>query len=105
MGHNIDFHCITGPGGGASLTYAEQSQEKICSARMLQPGLYVYHCAAAPVPAHIANGMYGVVLVEPEDGLPKVCVSFTGFHSSDHFSSFRFLFILSACFSLFLYRH
>jgi copper-containing nitrite reductase len=72
LGHNIDFHAATGPGGGASLTYAEKDQTKTARFRMLQAGLYVYHCAAAPVPAHIANGMYGTVLVEPRDGMPKV---------------------------------
>jgi FtsP/CotA-like multicopper oxidase with cupredoxin domain len=72
IAHNIDFHAVTGPGGGASLSYAEQNQEKVFFSRMLHPGLFIYHCAAAPVPAHIANGMYGVVLVEPAEGLPKV---------------------------------
>lgn len=72
MGHNLDFHCAIGPGGAASLTYAEKDQEKIVCLRMTQPGLFVFHCAAAPVPAHIANGMYGLVLVEPKEGLPKV---------------------------------
>lgn len=32
----------------------------------------VYHCAAAPVPVHVQNGMYGLLLVEPEAGLPPV---------------------------------
>jgi len=40
--------------------------------RALNPGLYVYHCATAPVGMHIANGMYGLILVEPKEGLPKV---------------------------------
>src|SRR5574341_1340022 len=38
----------------------------------LNPGLYVYHCATPMVAEHIANGMYGLILVEPEGGLPKV---------------------------------
>ncbi|WP_409187178.1 c-type cytochrome [Antarcticibacterium sp. 1MA-6-2] len=38
----------------------------------MNPGLYVYHCATAPVGMHIANGMYGLILVEPEGGLPPV---------------------------------
>jgi hypothetical protein len=66
MGHNIDFHAAIGPGGGANLTYVELNQKKTAWFRMTQPGLFIYHCAAAPVPAHIANGMYGLVLVEPE---------------------------------------
>ena len=72
IGHNIDFHAVTGPGGGAPVLFAEQNETKVGWFRMLQPGLYVYHCAAAPVPVHVANGMYGLVLVEPSDGMPTV---------------------------------
>jgi len=72
VGHNIDFHAVTGPGGGAPCLYAEQGETKTARFKLLQPGLFIYHCAAAPVPMHIANGMYGLVLVEPEQGLPKV---------------------------------
>ena len=42
------------------------------SFKALNPGLFVYHCATAPVAMHIANGMYGMILVEPKEGLPKV---------------------------------
>lgn len=72
MPHNIDFHAIMGPGGGAPLLLAEQGKTKSGHFKMTVPGLYVYHCAAAPVPLHIANGMYGLILVEPEEGMPKV---------------------------------
>jgi len=72
IGHNVDFHAATGPGGGAAVTYAEQNEVKTAWFKMLQPGLYVYHCAAAPVPVHVAHGMYGLVMVEPEDGMPPV---------------------------------
>jgi nitrite reductase (NO-forming) len=44
----------------------------VFSFKALNPGLYVYHCATAPVAMHVANGMYGLILVEPKDGLPKV---------------------------------
>ncbi|KAK2747505.1 hypothetical protein FQN57_001997 [Myotisia sp. PD_48] len=71
--HNIDCHAFTGPGGGAALTTAEENQTKAARFRLLHPGLYVYHCAAAPVPVHIANGMYGLIYVQPEEGgLPPV---------------------------------
>jgi nitrite reductase (NO-forming) len=40
--------------------------------KALVPGLYVYHCATPMVAEHIANGMYGLILVEPAEGLPKV---------------------------------
>jgi len=39
--------------------------------KALHPGLYVYHCATPYVPMHIANGMYGLILVEPARGLPR----------------------------------
>jgi nitrite reductase (NO-forming) len=72
MPHNIDLHAVTGPGGGAtsSLVIPGQSAEFVFKA--LNPGLYVYHCATAPVGMHIANGMYGLILVEPAGGLPPV---------------------------------
>lgn len=71
--HNIDCHAFTGPGGGASVTTAEENETKTARFKLLYPGLYLYHCAAAPVPVHIANGMYGLMYVQPEEGdLPKV---------------------------------
>ncbi|MBJ6118222.1 nitrite reductase, copper-containing [Pontibacter sp. BT310] len=70
--HNIDLHAVSGPGGGAASTFTAPGQETVFSFKALNPGLYVYHCATAPVGMHIANGMYGLILVEPEAGLPKV---------------------------------
>jgi nitrite reductase (NO-forming) len=70
--HNIDLHAVTGPGGGAESSFVAPGHEKTFSFKTLNPGLYVYHCATAPVGMHIANGMYGLILVEPEGGLPKV---------------------------------
>ena len=70
--HNVDFHAATGPGGGAPLTRAEPGEEKVFTFKVLKPGLYVYHCAIPMVASHIANGMYGMILVEPEQGLPAV---------------------------------
>lgn len=72
MPHNIDFHSVTGPGGGAPVTTVVKGEERIAWFRMLHPGLFIYHCAAPPVMDHIANGMYGLILVEPEDGLQEV---------------------------------
>merc|ERR1712232_538253 len=37
--------------------------------KLMHPGLFVYHCAAAPAPQHIQNGMFGMILVEPEKPL------------------------------------
>lgn len=70
--HNIDLHAVTGPGGGAESSLVAPGHEKTFSFKTLNPGLYVYHCATAPVGMHIANGMYGLILVEPEGGLPPV---------------------------------
>ena len=72
MPHNIDLHAVNGPGGGAEATNVAPGKEAVFNFKALNPGLYVYHCAAAPVPLHIANGMYGLILVEPAGGLPKV---------------------------------
>jgi len=70
--HNIDLHAVNGPGGGAEATFASPGQEASFTFKALNPGLYVYHCAAPPVPQHIGNGMYGLILVEPEGGLEPV---------------------------------
>lgn len=70
--HNIDLHAVTGPGGGAAATTSAPGKESSFTFKALNPGLYVYHCAAPPVPMHIGNGMYGLILVEPAGGLPKV---------------------------------
>jgi nitrite reductase (NO-forming) len=72
MPHNIDLHAVTGPGGGAASTFTAPGHQTQFSFRALNEGIYVYHCATAPVPMHVANGMYGVIVVEPEAGLPKV---------------------------------
>lgn len=72
MSHNIDLHAVTGQGGGAEATFTLPGHETQFTFKAMNPGLYVYHCAMAPVGMHIANGMYGLILVEPEEGLPKV---------------------------------
>lgn len=70
--HNIDLHAVSGPGGGAAATFTAPGHETQFSFTALNSGLYIYHCATAPVGMHIANGMYGLILVEPKEGLPKV---------------------------------
>ena len=70
--HNIDLHAVNGPGGGAVSSFVAPGHETVFSFTVLNPGLYVYHCATAPVGMHIANGMYGLILVEPEEGLEPV---------------------------------
>ncbi len=70
--HNIDLHAVTGPGGGAASSFVAPGHQITFSFEALNPGLYVYHCATAPVGMHIANGMYGLILIEPEGGLEPV---------------------------------
>ena len=72
MIHSVDFHAATGPGGGAAALQVDPGAEKSMTFKALVPGLYVYHCATPMVAEHIANGMYGLILVEPEAGLPPV---------------------------------
>lgn len=70
--HSVDFHSVTGPGGGAAVTQVAPGQTKSFTFKALHPGLFVYHCATPMIAHHISNGMYGMILVEPEGGLPKV---------------------------------
>jgi nitrite reductase (NO-forming) len=72
MVHSVDFHAVLGPGGGAVATQVEPGDEKGFTFKAMVPGLYVYHCATPMVSQHIANGMYGMILIEPEGGLPHV---------------------------------
>ncbi len=72
MAHSVDFHATTGPGGGAVATQTMPGGDTMFTFKALNPGLYVYHCATPMVAHHIANGMYGLILVEPEGGLPPV---------------------------------
>jgi nitrite reductase (NO-forming) len=72
MLHSVDFHAVTGPGGGAVFTQVSPREEKVFTFKALKPGLFVYHCATPMVANHISNGMYGLILVEPEGGLPIV---------------------------------
>ncbi|HET9642886.1 MAG TPA: copper-containing nitrite reductase [Burkholderiaceae bacterium] len=72
MPHNIDLHGVTGPGGGAASSFTAPGHESQFTFKALNEGVYVYHCATAPVGMHVANGMYGLILVEPPEGMPKV---------------------------------
>lgn len=72
MPHNIDLHGVTGPGGGAASSFTAPGHESQFTFKALNEGIYVYHCATAPVGMHVANGMYGLILVEPPQGLEPV---------------------------------
>ena len=71
VSHSIDFH--------ASQVAMEDEMASIAPGEDLiyefttdYAGVWMYHCGTAPVLHHIANGMFGMVIVEPEDGLPPV---------------------------------
>ncbi|MGV3504044.1 MAG: copper-containing nitrite reductase [Adhaeribacter sp.] len=89
--HNIDLHAVTGPGGGAEASMTAPGHTSQFSFKAINAGLYVYHCATAPVGMHIANGMYGLILVEPKEGLPKVDKEFyimqSEFYTKDKFGA------------------
>ncbi|MEO8325426.1 MAG: multicopper oxidase domain-containing protein [Nitrospirota bacterium] len=70
--HSIDLHAVTGPGGGSVLTQAPPGQEKVVTFKAIKPGFFAYHCSTAMVAEHITSGMYGMILVEPAAGLPRV---------------------------------
>lgn len=70
--HSIDLHSVTGGHGGGEHTQVAPGQSKTVRFKVLNPGLYVYHCATASVPHHISAGMYGLILVEPPEGLAPV---------------------------------
>ncbi len=72
MPHNIDLHSVTGPGGGAASSFTAPGHSSRFTFKALNAGLYVYHCATAPVGMHVANGMYGLILIEPPEGLTPV---------------------------------
>ncbi|HKQ14351.1 MAG TPA: copper-containing nitrite reductase [Steroidobacteraceae bacterium] len=72
MPHNIDLHGVTGPGGGAASSFTAPGHQSQFTFKALNQGIYVYHCATAPVGMHVANGMYGLILVEPPEGLAPV---------------------------------
>ncbi|WP_328518036.1 copper-containing nitrite reductase [Halospeciosus flavus] len=72
MAHNVDFHAARGPGGGAEATTVAPGEEETLRFKVTYPGAFVYHCAVANVDYHISTGMFGIILVEPEEGLPEV---------------------------------
>ena len=47
--HNIDIHAVNGPGGGAAINTVAPGESKVFSFKTLNPGLYIYHCAAGAI--------------------------------------------------------
>ena len=72
MVHSVDFHAALGPGGGAAFSQAVPGQSKTFTFQATMPGLFLYHCGTPMIAEHMANGMYGLILVEPKGGLPHV---------------------------------
>jgi nitrite reductase (NO-forming) len=72
MPHNVDLHAVRGPGGGAEASTVAPGETKTFAFRATYPGLFVYHCAVPNVDYHISSGMFGAILIEPEEGLPEV---------------------------------
>ena len=70
--HSIDLHAVSGPGGGAKVMQIAPGADGAFRFQALNPGVYIYHCATPMVAQHIASGMYGMIVVEPKQGLPKV---------------------------------
>jgi nitrite reductase (NO-forming) len=70
--HSIDLHAVNGPGGGAGATQVGSGEQATFTFTALNPGVYVYHCATSHIPTHVANGMYGLIVVEPEGGFEPV---------------------------------
>jgi nitrite reductase (NO-forming) len=71
MAHSIDFHASQ-VAWNDEMTSIEPGQEKLYEWKAEYAGVWMYHCGTAPALHHIANGMYGMVIVEPAEGLPKV---------------------------------
>lgn len=70
--HSVDMHAIYGAGGGSVATTVLPGQSKTEFFRAMYPGAFIYHCAVQELDFHISSGMYGMILVEPPEGLPKV---------------------------------
>lgn len=70
--HNVDFHAATGPGGGGAVSVVAPGESKTFRFKALNPGLFVYHCAVPNMASHMSHGMYGMLLIEPAEGLPAV---------------------------------
>ncbi len=89
MPHSIDLHAVIGPGGGASSSETFPGHTTVFSFKARHAGLFVYHCATPPVPIHIANGMYGMILVQPKDGFPPVdkefCIMQSEFYTTGNY--------------------
>jgi nitrite reductase (NO-forming) len=72
MPHNVDFHAIYGTGGGSIATTANPGADNKMKFQARYPGAFIYHCAVPNLDYHISAGMFGMIVVEPQDGLVDV---------------------------------
>ncbi|MFB6121388.1 MAG: copper-containing nitrite reductase [Halobacteriaceae archaeon] len=72
MPHNVDMHAIYGTGGGSVATTAAPGESNSEKFKATYPGAYIYHCAVPNLDYHISSGMFGMIVVEPKEGLPEV---------------------------------
>ncbi len=70
--HSLDLHAIFGTGGGSEATMVGPGQSRSEFFKCMYPGAFIYHCAVPNLDEHISSGMFGMILVEPYDGLPAV---------------------------------
>jgi nitrite reductase (NO-forming) len=73
--HSVDFHSSLVAWNGP-MTSINPGEEKIYEFRAKYAGVWMYHCGTAPALHHIANGMYGMMIVEPKGGLDPVANEF-----------------------------
>ena len=71
LSHSIDFHASQ-VAWNDEMTSIKPGEEKLYEWTADYAGVWMYHCGTNPTLHHIANGMYGMVIVEPAAGLPKV---------------------------------
>lgn len=72
MLHNIDLHAVYGTGGGNVATNVSPGQSNGLIFKAVYPGAFIYHCAVPNLDYHISSGMFGMIVVEPSDGLNPV---------------------------------
>jgi nitrite reductase (NO-forming) len=75
MPHSIDFHSSL-VAWNDEMTSIQPGEEKLYEFRAMFAGVWMYHCGTSPALHHIANGMYGMMIVEPKGGLSKVDAEF-----------------------------
>jgi nitrite reductase (NO-forming) len=71
LAHSVDFHASQ-VAWNDEMTSINPGEEKLYEFRADYAGVWMYHCGSNPALHHIASGMYGMVIVEPREGLPKV---------------------------------